>query len=147
MTLLHRLKGAPSAVAFMKFSLFGVIGFAVNGATVEALSFAASPVLAEAAAFPVAVATTWALNRRFTFREHKAIPMWSELMRYALANLGGWGINWAVYVVVLSLSPVSDHYPVLGVAAGSLAGLCLNFAAARRFVFGCAPQAHPGDEG
>ncbi len=45
-------------------------------------------------------------------------------------------INWATYAIFVSVSALVFAHPVIGVAAGSLAGLVVNFTLSRRFVFG-----------
>ena len=50
-------------------------------------------------------------------------------------QLGGFSVNYAVYALMLWMLPLVHRWPVLGVAAGSVAGLVVNFVLARRFVF------------
>jgi putative flippase GtrA len=55
--------------------------------------------------------------------------------RFLLVNLVGFAANYGTYAALLGTSPVVARHPVLGVAAGSLAGMMLNFALSRRLVF------------
>jgi putative flippase GtrA len=84
-----------------------------------------------------AVTVTWLFNRSFTFnvgwpREHTLLREW---VRYVVSQLGGFGVNYAVYAVLVSSSMVVLQWPVLGVAAGSVAGLVANYLLAKRYVF------------
>jgi putative flippase GtrA len=44
-------------------------------------------------------------------------------------------LNYSVYALLVAVSRTVFAHPVLGVAAGSLAGLTLNFLVSRHFVF------------
>jgi putative flippase GtrA len=59
----------------------------------------------------------------------------SQWGRFLAANALGGVVNYAVYAVLVTLVPVVAAYPVLGVAAGSLAGLVFNFTASKKWVF------------
>ena len=50
-------------------------------------------------------------------------------------NLVGFALNYGTYALLLSNMPLVAAHPVLGVAAGALAGMGGNFALSRRFVF------------
>lgn len=121
-------------VQVLRFGAVGVIGFFVNAGLVEALAGLINPLWAEAVAFPVAATTTWWLNRRYTFGT-SGDDWHVEWLRYIGANAGGWLANNAVYfALILSFSLLYVH-PSLAVAAGSLAGMVLNFTASKWFVF------------
>jgi putative flippase GtrA len=52
-----------------------------------------------------------------------------------VSQLSGATINLGVYASLVHMSRYCADRPVIGVAAGSLAGLMVNFLVARRFVF------------
>jgi putative flippase GtrA len=52
-----------------------------------------------------------------------------------MANFGEAIVNYGTYAVLVAGSSFVHRYPVLGVAAGSLAGLSVNFVASRQLVF------------
>jgi putative flippase GtrA len=89
------------------------------------------------------VTATWALNRRFTFgaSRRRAVIEWA---RFAIAQLAGAAVNLGTYFALVAASVFVARFPVVGVAAGSLAGLAVNFVAARAFVFG--PRHRPSPE-
>jgi putative flippase GtrA len=79
---------------------------------------------------------TWYFNRVFTFARGAAgasrVRQWASFLG---ANSLGGIVNYAVYAVMVAYSPTVREWPVLAVAAGSLAGMILNFGLSRRFVF------------
>ena len=100
--------------------------------------------LGRALSFLCAVGVTWGLNRRFTFPGGSGAPMASEWWRYLTSMSAGGAINYCVYcAVVVALSGHGRHLsntaqaliPLAGVAAGSMAGLAVNFSPARFWVY------------
>ncbi len=83
-----------------------------------------------------AVTTTWALNRIFTFKAPSHRGLWAEWAHFSVSQLGGAAANLGVYYVLIRISALVAAHPVLGVAAGSLSGLTINYVVARVFVFG-----------
>ncbi|SIT74203.1 GtrA-like protein [Burkholderia sp. b14] len=88
-----------------------------------------------AASFLVAVWVTWRLNRQFTFSDKRCGSVWREWWRYLTAMSAGGCVNYAAYSVVVLNLPPRVFVPYVGVAAGSLAGLAVNFFSARWWVF------------
>ena len=123
---------------FLRFAVVGVAGFIVNAGIVEWLAPGSGPYWAQVVAFPAAVSATWWLNRRFTFAA-SGLPAHHEWLRYVLSNLLGWVANNGVYYGLVLGSPLAYEHPALAVAAGSLAGMFLNFAGSRWLVFNNTP--------
>jgi putative flippase GtrA len=125
----------------LRFALAGVVGFVVDaGILWLALHLRLGYFAGRAVSFLAAVWATWQLNRRFTFASEQAGSAWQQWWRYLAAMAAGGCVNYATYsAVVLSLHP-SGLLPFFGVAAGSLAGLGVNFASARWWVFRHRPQ-------
>lgn len=119
---------------FFRFFLVGTAGFLVNAGIVELLAHSAKPITAQILAFPVAVTVTWWLNRRYTFGASRH-AIHHEWLRYAFGNLLGWTANNGVYVWYVLHSAVAYRHPSIAVAAGSIAGMFLNFAMSRWLVF------------
>jgi putative flippase GtrA len=78
---------------------------------------------------------TWIFNRRYTFAHAAGESLLHEWLRYALAMLGGFVVNYGAYALLVWQSPLVREWPVLGVAAGSVAGLAVNYASSRFWVF------------
>lgn len=123
----------------LRFALTGVAGLLVDiavlyGALWLGLGWYGGRVLS----FLAAVCATWLLNRRYTFHAAAGGSLWREWWRYLLAMSGGGVVNYAAYSAMLALAaPVVDvrWLPVLAVGTGSLAGMTVNFVAAKWFVF------------
>ena len=56
-------------------------------------------------------------------------------MRYLAANLVGGIVNYSIYAYLVSMFAFVRAYPVLGVAAGAMAGLGVNFTLSKFVVF------------
>lgn len=120
----------------MRFAGVGATTFFIDAGVLAAV-LALAPgrfYVGRVVSYLVAASAGWWLNRRFTFASRSARRR--EWLRYLAANLSGGLANYTVYAALITLSPLCRAHPVLAVAAGSLAGLVLNFAASRRFVFG-----------
>lgn len=124
-------------IQFGKFGVVGVIGLMVDTAVLYALLYGVGLGFysARLLSYLVAATTTWALNRLFTFRDPRPDPLYKQWARFVTANAFGGGVNYAVYVVLIAFVPLCVAHPVLAVAAGSLAGMFLNFAASKALVF------------
>lgn len=122
---------------FAWFCVSGVLAFAVDAGVLQLLvSFAGlDRYSARVLSFLCAVTVTWAFNRRITFTHGSGLPWPREWLLYVGTQLGGAGLNYAVYAALVFFVPLVHAWPVLGVAAGSVAGLALNFVSAKRLVF------------
>ena len=83
----------------------------------------------------VAVTVTWIVNRHLAFHDRQAAAWSREWARYIVANSSGAVLNYGTYVLMVSTLSLAATYPYLGVAAGSIAGLVLNFTASDLLVF------------
>lgn len=127
----------------LRFAVIGVVGLLVDVAVLYcALALGSGPHPGRAVSFLAAVLVTWRLNRRYTFapatRSGPAAPLvssWTEWWRYLGAMTGGALLNLGTYTLALALLAPAPWLPALGVAMGSLAGMALNFATAKFFVF------------
>lgn len=122
---------------FLRFGVSGVVGFAVDAGVLMLLTtgFGLNPYLARVPSFLAAATTTWLINRHWTFADRRSSDRTREWQRYLLAMLGGGLVNYGVYaLLVATLEPVA-RWPVLGVAAGSLAGMVVNYLSSSRWIF------------
>ena len=123
----------------LRFGVVGVAGFVVDaGVLVAGIALGTGPWFGRVLSYLAAASTTFALNRAWTFRD-AARPAGRAAARqwglFLLVNLLGFACNYGTYAALLASVPLVAAHPVLGVAAGSLAGLLGNFLLARRFVF------------
>jgi putative flippase GtrA len=120
---------------FLRFALVGVAGFIVDAGVVALLvrGLSVGAYQARPCSYLFAVATTWWLNRRFTF--HSSSPPLKEFLAFLVANAFGAIINLLVYAAIIAWRGAAGWTPVIAVAAGSLAGLFTNFFLSSRVVF------------
>jgi len=125
---------------FLQFATVGGLGFVIDTATVYALRGIAGLYVAGMAAYVVAASANWALNRVWTFRGRANGALHRQWAMFLLANSAGFALNRGTYATLIAFSPVCRAWPVLAVAAGSLAGMLSNFHLSRKVVF---PEAQP----
>lgn len=120
---------------FLRFGMVGSLGFVIDTTTVYALARPLGLYGAGAAAYLVAASANWAFNRAWTFRARARGAAHWQWARFISSNALGFLVNRGTYATLIAFSPVAHAHPVLAVAAGAVAGLGLNFIAARHWVF------------
>jgi putative flippase GtrA len=130
-----RDRGTPGE--FGRFAISGALAFLIDAGLTQAWVELAGlhPWSARALAFPAAVTFTWLFNRRYTFRVTHTDSLPREWLRYVGTQLAGLGVNLTVYAVLVSVSAHASRWPAAAVAAGSVAGMVVNYVGARRFAF------------
>ncbi len=96
--------------------------------------------------FLCAASVAWYLNRRFTFADRGGGSdrhRHRQWVLYLAASLAGAGANVGTYAILVGAVPQVAAWPTLGVAAGSVAGMLVNFVAYSRIVFRHGPVARP----
>lgn len=124
----------------LRFGVVGVAGFVVDAGVLTAgIALGTGPWFGRVLSYLAAASTTFALNRAWTFRQAErpvgragAARQWGLFL---LVNLIGFACNYGTYAALIASVPYVAVHPVLGVAAGSVAGLLGNFLLTRRFVF------------
>jgi putative flippase GtrA len=123
---------------FRRFTLVGAAGFAVDVAVLYlALTLGLGLYSGRLVSFLAAATATWLGNRHFTFTgaappRHRAHGEW---FRYLLAMAAGGLLNYGVYAGLVFQFMLFRSQPWLAVAAGTGAGMLLNFALARRILY------------
>lgn len=113
---------------FLLFGLVGAAGFIADTAILYLLRDSMGNYWARAISVPCAVFVTWVLNRNLTFGSKcsKKAP-WLEFAHYFAMMIVGGVVNYLAYAALVAWSPTVRQFPVLGVAAGSLAGMFVNY--------------------
>ena len=121
----------------VRFVLAGAIGFVVDAAVLYGLMSVAglSPMVGRVGSFLCASFVTWRINRRFTFGATNGGNWLIEWFRYVWASVAGASVNYAVFALLIVASPAAARMPTLAVAAGSIAGMVINFVLYGRLVF------------
>lgn len=121
---------------FLRFGVVGTIGFVVDTAVLYAgLALGLGLYGGRAVSYLAAATTTWALNRLWTFRGRGDGPLHQQWALFLLVNLLGFAMNYGTYAALIAFVPMVAAHPVLGVAAGALAGMFGNFVLSRQLVF------------
>jgi putative flippase GtrA len=141
-SILTRLEGmiGPARfgvlMEFLRFGVVGTIGFVVDTAVLYAgLALGLGLYGGRAISYLVAATTTWALNRLWTFRGRGEGPAHQQWALFLLVNLIGFAMNYGTYAALIIFVPLVAAHPVLGVAAGAIAGMFGNFVLSRQLVF------------
>lgn len=120
---------------FILFGIVGTIGFVVDAGILYAGLWAGlGYYFGRVVSYLCAATVTWALNRRFTFKSANDNKR-GEWVKFVALNLAGFTVNYGTYAACLALDPLFVQHPVLAVAAGSIAGLFVNFAVNKYLVF------------
>lgn len=142
LTILSRIKGMIGQarfgvlMEFLRFGVVGTIGFVVDTAVLYAgLALGLGLYGGRAVSYLVAATTTWALNRLWTFRGRGDGPVHQQWALFLLVNLVGFAMNYGTYAALIAFVPLVAAHPVLGVAAGAIAGMFGNFVLTRQLVF------------
>ncbi|HSU06122.1 MAG TPA: GtrA family protein [Acetobacteraceae bacterium] len=126
----------PAIVAqFLKFGTVGTIGFLADTAVVYALRAPLGLYGAGMVSYLLVASANWALNRAWTFRGQGSGPAHRQWVRFLVANLLGLVLNRGTYAALVATVPLCASQPVFAVAAGSLAGMMVNFTLSRQMVF------------
>jgi putative flippase GtrA len=129
---------------FCRFGAVGVAGFVVDSVVLIAgLALGLGPWLGRVVSYVVAASTTFALNRAWTYRSAPRDAVARRWVIFLVVNLVGFVCNYGAYAALMTSVPLVAANPVLGVAAGSLAGMVGNFLLSRRYVFTPGGQRRP----
>ena len=121
-----------------RFAFAGVVGLAVDVAVLYlALALGLGFYAGRVVSFLCATFATWQINRRYTFAGADAatVSLWRQWWLYMAAMMGGGLVNYGAYSATIAFGPRVALWPMLAVAVGSLAGMAVNFASAKFFVF------------
>lgn len=118
------------------FGIIGSVGLIIDTAVLYALKPLLGLFVSRGFSFLAAAITTWFLNKTFTFKRRKsALAVYREFIAYIVLMLVGGTANFATYTwLVFSYENVQNN-PFIGVAAGSLAGMLLNYSTSKFFLF------------
>lgn len=123
------------------FAIAGVIGLVVDIAVLYALSGLIGPFYGRAVSFFAGVVATWTVNRSLAFRGRSSgLSLKKEFAAYLVLMLGGGVVNYGAYSILVLWSDLVRQYLFLGVAAGSLAGMGVNFLSSRYLIFRRGPH-------
>jgi putative flippase GtrA len=133
LTLLSRHQAL--ALEFTRFGAVGAVGYAVDTAIVYALLGLLGPGPAGMPSFLISATVTWALNRAWTWRGRSRGSRLRQWAHFLAVSSPALLLNRGVYEALVYLVPTCAAYPFLATAAGTGAGMFVNFVLSRRLVF------------
>lgn len=125
--------GLPES--FVRFGFVGVLGFCWDTGTVYALRAHVNLYVAGACGFLVAATANWVLNRVWTFRHVAHDAAHVQWLKFVAANAVGFVANRGMFFTLITIYPLVYRQPVLGIVAGTCAGLVFNYVLSKKFVF------------
>jgi len=122
---------------FLRFGVVGTLGFLVDYAVLSAaVALGSGPYAGRVLSYLVAASVVYALNRAWTFRDRgRGAAVGRQWGLYLALNLSGFAVNYGTYAAITAWTELGAQHLVLGVAAGSIAGMFVNFALNRQLVF------------
>ncbi len=120
---------------FIRFGMVGLIGLVIDTAIVYGLRHPLGLYGAGMVSYVTAASGNWMLNRLWTFRGLGSGPAHRQWIRFMMANLVGFVLNRGTYVILVTFVAVAAAQPVIGTAAGAVAGMFVNFTLSKRLVF------------
>lgn len=126
-----------TALRIIKFGFIGVIGFCVDSGVLlfgtKILNL--DPYSARIISYLAAATTTWLGNRLLTFADRPKTPLAKQWLLFLSLNAVGFAVNYTTYAVLVASFAYIYANPTWAVAAGSLAGMVLNYVASTRVIF------------
>ena len=121
---------------FLLFAVSGTLGFLVDSGVLYLLKGLLGLYLARAASFLAAVFFTWIFNRSLTFRSQRSgYSRRSEFGVYLALMAAGGSVNYLIFSLLVFFLPLVHAEPIIGVAAGSIAGMFVNWMTSKYFLF------------
>ncbi len=120
---------------FLRFAMIGTAGVVVDASALYGAmhGLGLGHYSGRLLSWLAAATFTWSMNRRFNFADDR--PALAQWLKFLAANAVGGLVNYGVYCLLVYLSPLVAAYPIIGVGAGSIAGLAFNFSASKWLVF------------
>lgn len=123
---------------FLRFGVVGTLGFLLDYAVLSAaVALGSGPYWGRVLSYLVAATGVYALNRAWTFRDRRGggAGVGRQWGLYLALNLVGFAVNYGTYAAITAWTEIGAQHLVIGVAAGSIAGMFINFALNRQLVF------------
>jgi putative flippase GtrA len=122
-------------VEFIRFGAVGFAGFIVDTASVYATRGWLGLYGAGIVAYFISASFNWLLNRLITFRGKSTGSLHRQWAMFLVTNMAGFVLNRSTYALLVTVSAAAASQPVIATAAGSVAGMFINFSLSRRLVF------------
>lgn len=121
---------------FARFVLVGGAGFCIDGGLLSLLMHSGWEIFpARSVSFILAVTSTWALNRFWTFEVARRMGMRREYTSYIVTQVLGAVINLAIFFILIKLYPLLRSTPLIPLAFGASIALVFNYTVSKKYVF------------
>lgn len=122
---------------FVRFAFTGCIGFLTDAGILALLVHVGglNPYAARALSFPLAVTTTWYINRKITFSARASYNRGREWGRYFVVSVVGGVVNLTVYFLCIYFSDFMLRAPVFALAVASIMALSVNYLGSKHYAF------------
>ena len=129
---------------FLRFCAVGTAGFLADTGMLLVIVhvFGVNPVAAKILSFGLAVFLTFELNRRWAFGVTRSGNIGTALAAYFGVQSTGFLCNFGVFTALIYVLPVPFNNLVLCSMVAAAAALVVNYAGAKRLVFGIRPLLH-----
>ena len=122
------MKNSKVLLQFIKFGLVGTGGFIVDTAVFYLCALFLTWNPSRCISFFAAVVFTYVCNRSFSFGVKGSEGFIRQFFPYFASMLLGGAVNLGCFfILTLDKSGVFGTYPILAIAAGSIAGMFVNF--------------------
>jgi len=134
---LHRAGNFLRYHSFPRFVIVGSVGFLVDAGVLVLLhyTYGMDVLPARLCSFNAAILTTWAMNRKMTFRAHASPRLLGEYGRYLLLGIAGGLLNLVIFLAFIQFSTGFTALPLPALAIASATALLFNYSGSRLFVF------------
>jgi putative flippase GtrA len=118
------------------FGVVGTCGFLLDATLLKiGLALGLSKAIARVFSILISMHFAFAMNRMWAFKALRGAPLVQQWLGYLVANSAGALLNYAVFLVLSHQGMLFEHAPILAVAAGSIAGMFVNFFGSRLLAF------------
>ena len=133
----HRKINIDTISELVSFGKVGAIGFVIDASILMALFHVLSwgHYESRAISFSIAVAVTWYLNRKYTFKKYANKEKYREYITYFSVQLIGSLLNLVTYFTLISVINIMSVYPIVPLALGAGVAMLFNYYASRTWVF------------
>lgn len=123
--------------SFLLFAVSGVLGYLADLFITLLLGGLIGFYFSRIPAFIGATLVTWVFNRNITFKgkESNHDKLLLEYLHYASLMILGLVVNYIVYAACLYILPETIFSVAISVAAGSLAGMFVNYINSKKYIF------------
>ena len=122
----------------IRFGLVGSAAFLIDACILSLLVHFGgwNPLYARVVSMSVGVTFTWLVHRYWTFSTGRLRSPLTQTILHGAVQAVGLSINYAVFTAMILTGGIWRSYPLLSVAAGSLAAMTVTYVLSKTIAFG-----------